>query len=91
MISNHKKSTDAASLLHLRAGSPPRPKLKPVRTEVPPAGFRRLHESEVVTPGDYVMNESQDIEPWEGPRGFRAGSFLKQIYRCATTAVPATR
>ncbi len=43
--------------------------------------FRRLKWDELVTSGDYIVNEQQGFEPWEGPRGFRADSFLKPIYR----------
>jgi len=43
--------------------------------------FRRLKADEVVSPGDFVKNGHQGFEPWEGPSGFRASSFVKPIYR----------
>jgi hypothetical protein len=43
--------------------------------------FRRLKPSEVVVRGDYVANERLELEPWDGPGGFRAGAFVKPIYR----------
>jgi len=43
--------------------------------------FRRLKWNELVSRGDFVMDEHQDFEPWEGPSGFRADSFIKPIYR----------
>ena len=46
-----------------------------------PKRFRRLKWDEMVSPGDFVTNGQRGFEPWEGPSGFRAGSFLKPIYR----------
>jgi hypothetical protein len=46
-----------------------------------PKGLRRLNSNELVSPGDFVRNEHQGIDPWEGPSGFRADSFVKPIYR----------
>ena len=46
-----------------------------------PGHFRRLKMNEVVSHGDFVANERLGFEPWEGPGGFRAGAFLKPIYR----------
>lgn len=46
-----------------------------------PKGFRRLKWNEVVSHGDFVADEHQGIEPWEGPGGFRADSFVKPIFR----------
>jgi hypothetical protein len=43
--------------------------------------LRRLKWNERVSRGDFVMDEHQDFELWEGPAGFRADSFLKSIYR----------
>jgi hypothetical protein len=50
------------------------------RTDVP-ACFRRLEWDEVVTRGDFVGDELQGFELWEGPTGFRADAFVKPIYR----------
>jgi len=46
-----------------------------------PRQFRRLKWDELVTTGDYIVNEDRRFEPWEGPNGFRADAFLKPIYR----------
>jgi len=46
-----------------------------------PQGFRRLKWDEPVLAGDFVVHEQSGFEPWEGPAGFRAASFLKPIYR----------
>jgi hypothetical protein len=46
-----------------------------------PEGFRRLRWDEPVLDGDFVVDEQRGFEPWEGPGGFRADSFLKPIYR----------
>jgi len=43
--------------------------------------FRRLKWDELVVIGDFVVNEQQRFEPWEGPSGFRADAFVKPIYR----------
>jgi hypothetical protein len=43
--------------------------------------FRRLKWNEVVNSGDFLINDARDFEPWDGPGGFRADSFLKPIYR----------
>jgi hypothetical protein len=50
-------------------------------TSQSPRHFRRLKWDELVTSGDYVVNENRRFEPWEGPSGFRADAFLKPIYR----------
>jgi len=43
--------------------------------------FRRLKWNEVVCHGDFVADERLGLEPWEGPGGFRADTFVKPIYR----------
>lgn len=43
--------------------------------------FRRLKWDELVVQGDFVANERQGFELWEGPGGFRADAFLRPIYR----------
>jgi len=52
--------------------------------------LRRLKWNELVSRGDFVMDEHQDFEPWEGPSGFRADSFLKPIYRRRKHRLDAT-
>jgi len=59
-----------------------------------PKCFRRLKWNEVVSRGDFVADEHQRLEPWEGPGGFRANAFLKPIYRrheISSTATKKTR
>ena len=53
--------------------------------------FRRLKPGEVVARGDFVANEQRGLEPWEGPGGFRAGAFVKPIYRRAASRSSATK
>ena len=43
--------------------------------------FRRLKSNELVTVGDFVSVKENEFEPWDGPRGFQAGSFVQPIYR----------
>jgi hypothetical protein len=43
--------------------------------------YRPLKWNEVVSRGDFVEDGHQGFEPWEGPSGFRASSFVKQIFR----------
>ena len=44
-------------------------------------GLRLLKWNELVRRGDFVADGRQGFEPWEGPAGFRADAFVKQIYR----------
>ncbi len=44
-------------------------------------GFRRLAWNEIVRPGAYAADQQNRLQLWEGPTGFRAGSFVKPIYR----------
>ena len=46
--------------------------------------FRRLKADELVSHGDFVADGRRGFEPWEGPGGFRADSFVKAIYRKLT-------
>jgi hypothetical protein len=46
-----------------------------------PEHLRPLKWNELVRPGDFVADGKQGFEPWVGPSGFRADSFVKQIYR----------
>ena len=48
---------------------------------VVPKGLRRLRWNELVRRGDFVANGNQEFEPLDGPVGFRADAFVKQIYR----------
>ena len=46
-----------------------------------PARLRRLKSNERVQRGDFVEGGRDRFELWEGPSGFRADTFVKQIYR----------
>ncbi|HKI68878.1 MAG TPA: hypothetical protein VKA67_04770 [Verrucomicrobiae bacterium] len=46
-----------------------------------PKRYRRLKCNELVSHGDFVADEHRGFEPWEGPNGFRANSFIKPVYR----------
>ena len=50
-------------------------------TATKPLSFRRLAWNELVRRGDYVEDGKSGFEPWEGPSGFHADSFIKTIYR----------
>ena len=43
--------------------------------------LRPLRWNELVRLGDFVQDGRQGFELWDGPRGFRADAFVKQIYR----------
>ena len=43
--------------------------------------LRPLKWDEQVRRGDFVADGREGFEPWEGPSGFRADAFVKQIYR----------
>ena len=43
--------------------------------------FRRVRFNELVIPGDYIKDGEDCYQPWDGPRGFRAASFCKRVYR----------
>jgi hypothetical protein len=43
--------------------------------------FRRLKGTEVVTVGDFIADEQNRLQPWEGPGGFQADNFVRPIYR----------
>jgi hypothetical protein len=51
-----------------------------------PKRFRRLKWNEVVSSGDFVAVKRLGLQPWEGPGGFRVGSFVRPIYRREETA-----
>jgi hypothetical protein len=46
-----------------------------------PKRYRRLEFNELVSVGDFVKGKDDAFEPWDGPRGFQAGSFVEPIYR----------
>ena len=46
-----------------------------------PECFRRLKWNEVVLSGDFISDKRLGLQPWEGPGGFRDGSFARPIYR----------
>jgi hypothetical protein len=46
-----------------------------------PKRLRRLKWNELVRRGDFVEDNRNGFEPWDGPGGFRADAFIKTIYR----------
>jgi hypothetical protein len=46
-----------------------------------PKRFRRLKANELVRRGDFVADDHQAFELWDGPMGFRADAFVKAVYR----------
>jgi hypothetical protein len=43
--------------------------------------LRLLRWNERVQRGDFVPDGRQGFELWQGPTGFRADAFVKQVYR----------
>jgi hypothetical protein len=56
-----------------------------------PKNFRRLKPDELVIVGDFVGDGGRGLELWEGPNGFRADSFIKEIYRNVANDSSATK
>jgi len=46
-----------------------------------PKRLRRLKSNELVSMGDFVANDQNEFQLWEGPHGFFADSFVRPIYR----------
>ena len=46
-----------------------------------PERLRPLKWNELVRRGDFVKDDHHEFALWEGPSGFRAAAFVKQIYR----------
>lgn len=46
--------------------------------------FRPLKWNEVVREGDFIADGKNGFESWVGPAGFRADTFVKQVYRQQT-------
>ena len=53
----------------------------PVADAILPSGMRLLKWHERVMVGDFVKDGRTGFVPWEGPHGFRADAFVKQIFR----------
>jgi hypothetical protein len=53
--------------------------------------LRLLKWNELVRRGDFVEDGREGFEPWEGPSGFRADAFVKQIYRRLEPPPPVTK
>jgi hypothetical protein len=53
----------------------------PAPLPVLPEQLRLLEWHERVERGDFVADDRQGFALWEGPAGFRADAFVKQIYR----------
>ena len=43
--------------------------------------LRLLKWNEVAVVGDFITNELEGFELWDGPAGFQSGSFVRPIYR----------
>ena len=56
-----------------------------------PGRLRPLKWNELVRRGDFVKNDHQGFEPWEGPGGFRAAAFVKKIYRQLSPRSPGAK
>lgn len=54
--------------------------IAPVKLAIP-KHLRLVKADELVKVGDFVANERQEFELWEGPGGFLAAAFIKPIYR----------
>jgi len=52
--------------------------------------LRPLRWNERVVRGDFMDDGKDGFEPWEGPAGFQADTFVKQIYR-RLPSPPATK
>jgi hypothetical protein len=83
--SNESRENDSMQLNSNPAGRNPERVVdgaaKPTQQTGEPERFRRLKWNEVVRHGDFVADERLGLEPWEGPGGFRADTFVKTIYR----------
>jgi hypothetical protein len=53
----------------------------PAAAAILPEWLRPLKWNERVQRGDFVEDGRAGFEPWVGPSGFRADSFVKQIFR----------
>jgi hypothetical protein len=71
-----ERVVDIAAKLTLRTGGP-----EALPGTGVPEHFRRLKWNEVVCHGDFVADERLGLEPWEGPGGFQADTFVRPIYR----------
>ena len=55
-------------------------KTKASNIKQPAVRFRRLKADELVQCGDYAR-QGNDFRLWEGQGGFKAGSFVRRMYR----------
>ena len=55
-------------------------KTKASTIKQPAVRFRRLKADELVQCGDYAR-QGNDFRLWEGQGGFKAGSFVRRMYR----------
>jgi hypothetical protein len=65
--------------------------IDPSAPAIVPEGLRPLKWNELVQRGDFVKDGHEGFEPWEGPSGFRADAFIKQIYRRLSRPATGTR
>ena len=91
VTNKHLYGEDSGEPLPMKGQSGRSPKLPEWQSEVVMSldgrsgvRFRRVKSHELVIPGDYIKDGAR-YEPWEGPRGFRAASFCKPVYRAEWT------
>ena len=65
-----------------------KPAIPAIRAAVP-GRVRRLKWNELVRHGDFVQDGHRGFEPWAGPAGFRADTYVKAIYRNLSRRVVA--
>jgi len=83
---NRERTADGAAKSMLPTGEP-----EALPGVGVPEHFRRLKSNEVVCHGDLVADERLGLEPWEGPGGFRADTFVKPIYRRNKSRLTTTK
>ena len=75
----HEESS-SPGLDKFSGGVPPRPEQSLPVADIPQR-LRRLRWDELVGRGDFVANERRGFDLWDGPTGFRADAYVRQIYR----------
>ena len=55
--------------------------IEPATVHVVREKLRPLEWNELPRRGDFVEDGRKGFEPWTGPTGFRADTFVKQIFR----------
>ncbi len=65
----------------MKTNTAPRPGIEAAVTVAAPKHFRALQWNEVVRRGDFIAAGQAGFALWEGPIGFRADAYVKDIYR----------